>query len=616
MPRDNENKPKNGKKRKNSTPSKRDDEIERPGQRRNAPQKRLPDYSVSAELYRYLYFLGMMITRFLLRQVRFIQKKWAVWKSRLHTKHRKRKHWMQLRLRSRWQSFIIPLRESKGRFLELRADLRSEIDSGSQREYFRARAVLTKFVAGKLLRAFVVSLNVIAPIAAVVFLIYTVDGYRTQEYALRLEFNGQDLGFVADESVFSQAETAMRGRLMNEAGEAESLSAHFELMKRNDEPFLSVDELTDILISSSGNELREADGLYIENTRYGRSTMELVGAVENGQELLGFMDNMLEQYRTSNMSRDTQITFLKKVQMKRGLYPVSSIRPLEEVEAELTAEEQGEKNYTVVEGDTPLRIATKNGVTLEELKRLNPDIEDSLFPGDTLLVSKPIPRMEVKVVTTIQYEEETDYKIRQETVPSKTIGWANVKQTGQKGVDRVIKKVTMIDGIEVDSPDNSVTRKSVVPAVDQIVEVGGSQPLKVIPESSSGKLQDGAFIWPTMGGRIGPGFRGYYGHTGSDISFSGCYGTPVYASVAGTVTLVKYDNYSYGYHIIVDNGGGISTLYAHCSELYVTVGQQISQGQQIAAIGRTGNATGPHLHFEIRVNGTPVDASPYLSGLR
>lgn len=58
----------------------------------------------------------------------------------------------------------------------------------------------------------------------------------------------------------------------------------------------------------------------------------------------------------------------------------------------------------------------------------------------------------------------------------------------------------------------------------------------------------------------------------------------------------------------------MQSLYAHCSALYVSAGQQVSQGETIAAIGATGNAYGPHLHFEIRVNGTPVDAAPYLYG--
>ncbi|MBQ2898229.1 MAG: M23 family metallopeptidase, partial [Oscillospiraceae bacterium] len=120
------------------------------------------------------------------------------------------------------------------------------------------------------------------------------------------------------------------------------------------------------------------------------------------------------------------------------------------------------------------------------------------------------------------------------------------------------------------------------------------------------------FIWPTIGGHVSCGFRGYVGHTGMDIAGCG-YGSNIYASAAGTVVKVKWGNTGYGYHVIINHGDGIQTLYAHMSNIYVKNGQYVNQGDIIGAMGSTGNSTGTHLHFEIRINGQYVNPLNYVS---
>lgn len=99
-------------------------------------------------------------------------------------------------------------------------------------------------------------------------------------------------------------------------------------------------------------------------------------------------------------------------------------------------------------------------------------------------------------------------------------------------------------------------------------------------------------------------------HTGLDIAAPT--GTPIYAAASGTVTNVVYMTTSYGIHTKIQHENGIETLYAHCSELYVQVGQYVEQGQLIGAVGSTGNSTGSHLHFEIRANGQSLNPEYYL----
>lgn len=98
-------------------------------------------------------------------------------------------------------------------------------------------------------------------------------------------------------------------------------------------------------------------------------------------------------------------------------------------------------------------------------------------------------------------------------------------------------------------------------------------------------------------------------HTGLDIATST--GTPIVAAASGTVTFSGWKS-SYGYLIVITHSNGVQTYYGHCSKLYATVGQKVTQGQTIAAVGSTGNSTGPHLHLEIRVNGIAYNPQNYL----
>ena len=124
---------------------------------------------------------------------------------------------------------------------------------------------------------------------------------------------------------------------------------------------------------------------------------------------------------------------------------------------------------------------------------------------------------------------------------------------------------------------------------------------------------DGTAVWPTVSRRINCDYWGYYGHNGVDIG--GASGADIYAYMAGTVIFSGWDSTGYGYCVKINHGNGLVAIYAHCSALYVSAGQQVSAGQTIAGIGMTGWATGNHLHFETRVNGVPVNPWNYLNGV-
>lgn len=100
------------------------------------------------------------------------------------------------------------------------------------------------------------------------------------------------------------------------------------------------------------------------------------------------------------------------------------------------------------------------------------------------------------------------------------------------------------------------------------------------------------------------------GHSGIDLGMPK--GTPVRAALPGTVNVVRYSTTGYGYHVMIDHGGGFVTLYGHCSKLLVTEGQQVQAGDVIAEVGSTGRSTGNHLHFEVRINGEKQNPRSYL----
>lgn len=106
------------------------------------------------------------------------------------------------------------------------------------------------------------------------------------------------------------------------------------------------------------------------------------------------------------------------------------------------------------------------------------------------------------------------------------------------------------------------------------------------------------------------GMRASGMHKGLDIAAQT--GTTIVAAAAGTVTSAGWTDSGYGYFVEISHGNGISTLYAHCNSLNVSTGQYVSQGEKIATVGSTGWSTGPHLHLEIRVNGTRVNPQHYL----
>jgi murein DD-endopeptidase MepM/ murein hydrolase activator NlpD len=139
--------------------------------------------------------------------------------------------------------------------------------------------------------------------------------------------------------------------------------------------------------------------------------------------------------------------------------------------------------------------------------------------------------------------------------------------------------------------------------------IRSAQSSSVVP-APTGAASAAGFVWPVHG-ILTSGFGWRWGrmHEGVDIAVSN--GTPVVAAKAGVVIVAGWMG-GYGKLVVVDHGGGVSTAYGHNTSVTVGVGQQVAQGQLIAYSGNTGHSTGPHVHFEVRINGGAVDPMGYL----
>jgi murein DD-endopeptidase MepM/ murein hydrolase activator NlpD len=130
------------------------------------------------------------------------------------------------------------------------------------------------------------------------------------------------------------------------------------------------------------------------------------------------------------------------------------------------------------------------------------------------------------------------------------------------------------------------------------------------PYRTTGAISSSGLIWPVSGPVTSPfGWRWGRMHEGIDIGVP--YGTPIAAAAAGIVIYAGWMG-GYGNLVVIDHGGGMATAYGHQSSIAVSIGQLVSQGQTIGYVGCTGHCFGPHLHFEVRINGQPVDPLGYL----
>ena len=237
---------------------------------------------------------------------------------------------------------------------------------------------------------------------------------------------------------------------------------------------------------------------------------------------------------------------------------------------------------------------------------------------------------EQNVYTNLRAEIKTEYTIYELMVDGEQQMTFTAEEQAENYIDKLKAEVEDVDttiNVEKVSELENITSTERADTIladivdrNKPVEIPVEEPKVTTPQYATTVYTgvvtpavDGTRVWPTAGRNINCDYWGYYGHNGVDIG--GASGTPIYAFMGGTVTFSGWDSTGYGYCVKINHGNGLVTIYAHCSALYVSAGQQVAAGETLGGIGMTGWATGNHLHFEIKVNGVSVNPWIYLSGV-
>jgi len=222
-----------------------------------------------------------------------------------------------------------------------------------------------------------------------------------------------------------------------------------------------------------------------------------------------------------------------------------------------------------------------------------------------------------RVVTRLRTAKDRIEKARDEIATEKTnltTARSAVESQQNQLVSARAERRSTLDSINT-RVDHLETIESDLQAKIQ-AQIGAASGVSTLPAGPMTAPSAAGLIWPVsgvvtsgFGGRSSPGGIGSTNHEGIDIAVPE--GTPVRAAKSGTVIMASY-NGGYGNYTCIDHGSGLSTCYAHQSSFAVSAGQRVSQGQVIGYSGNTGSSTGPHLHFEVRINGVAQDPIAYL----
>mgnify|MGYP002510999217 CR=1 FL=1 len=416
----------------------------------------------------------------------------------------------------------------------------------------------------------------------------------TRAYALNVD--GQEIGVVSSEDDLKAIVSNVESRASDILGE----SYNYDAEKISVTPvFVTPDELSDTAVVEETlfedvGALVQAYGLRVDGNELGYAATE--------QEL----QDLLKEAAAPYLTEDTiGYDFVEDVEVYPVELPSNTQYDLEKIRATLSEFRVEQSTYVVKKGDTFNAIAYSLDMWPIELSVLNPDVMvDKLWVDQELIIQEAVPFLSVQNTTDETYEETVPSPVEYIETADLYVGDTKIKEQGEDGLQRVNAHVTYVNGVEV---DREILTTETLKEPTTTYAYTGTTPRPVT-------ASNGYFIWPVRG-TITSNFGGrnlwgrYDFHLGLDIACRT--GTSIKAADGGTVIKSGW-NGSYGKLVAIRHDNGYVTYYAHNSELLVSVGQKVYQGQIIARAGATGNASGPHCHFEVRINNTSVNPRNYL----
>lgn len=412
-----------------------------------------------------------------------------------------------------------------------------------------------------------------------------------------LNLDGVNVGVVQDTAVYDRAVASVETRASRILGynyELDHTVTFTSALSSREAEFATARDLETYLFNDIG-EIMKGYILKVDGV--------VIGAADDEAAFERLLADVAAPYCTENTVR---YGFVEPVEIENDYITSDFNLDLNDMLATLTQNTTGETTYEVVKGDTYSEIAFDNDMSLDELMALNPQASLSrLMVGDILNVKKIIPYLSVYTVDNMNYLTEVESPVEYVDDASLYIGDTKVITKGTAGEALVNADITYVNGYE--------TERTILGSVNltepttTVIARGTTER----PRTAS----TGTYRWPVRGtitSRFGPrSVRiGSSNHKGLDIGVS--YGTPIKAADGGKVTFAGTMS-GYGKLVIITHDNGTKTYYGHNSSLCVKAGERVYQGQTIAKAGSTGVSSGVHCHFEIRVNGVPVNPVKYLA---
>lgn len=435
--------------------------------------------------------------------------------------------------------------------------------------------------------------------------------------------NGEVIGAVADPEVVNQAFLNARARI---ARETEGLvlgnvECSFQKVPRLFGTTLEQSELENVIYDLLKEQVKAAKQKYYL-VKVNEFTVYLYGIDEVKALLEAALkpydpDGLFEVNVISDTSRELNVftvevtpkeelaegdglkalDFSEKVEISEAYVDADRVSKISEAIEAVTKETEKNQTYEVQPGDTLSVIANSRGYYVDEVLALNPGLTRgaTLHLGDEIVISVPEP--ELSVLTTEQSTYEEDYDAETQYIENDS--WYTtqqvVRQEAVPGHHEVTVLTTSRNGTETSR--EMVSENVITEPVPEIIEKGTQTPP--------------TYIKPITGGTLTSTFKWRWGRMHKGIDWAVPKGTAVRASCGGTVVSAGWSG-GYGNCITIRHPDGKQTRYGHLSKILVSAGQKVDQGQKIALSGNTGRSTGPHVHFEIIVNGSQVNPLKYL----
>ncbi|KAB3530204.1 peptidoglycan DD-metalloendopeptidase family protein [Alkaliphilus pronyensis] len=330
----------------------------------------------------------------------------------------------------------------------------------------------------------------------------------------------------------------------------------------------------------------------------------------NGEEIIQLRDKktaeeVLEELKTPYVDEENQnytaIDFKENVELVEIFTDAGVIRTKEDALSLISKGTDEERIHQVQKGESSWSIARKYDLTVEDIAKANPNINtEKLQIGQEISLIVPKPYISIITKEYAEIVEAIPYETEYETTDSLYTGDRKIVVQGIEGMREVKAYIIKENGVEV---DRDIVQETVLSEPKTRVIAEGTKPR---PKT----MATGVFSNPTRG-RLTSGFGSRWGRRHNGIDIAAKTGTSILAADGGKVTF-SGRNGGYGNLVIIDHENGYQTYYAHCNALLVSEGDRVHKDQKIATVGSTGNSTGPHLHFEVRKDGTPVNPLSFV----